>query len=201
MIEALGGKASLTDAFITAELGFMGIFAAAYGIQAALRLRQEEESLHVEPLLATAVGRLRWAGSHIVVTVLGATALLVLAGLAAGGALAVQTGAGEYVARVLAGALVQIPATLVFVSLVVALFGFAPRFAFLAWVALIATVVAGELGALLELPDIVMDLSPFSHVPKIPAQAFTLTPLLWLGGAVVLLIAAGLAGFRRRDVV
>lgn len=200
MIEALGGKAGLTDAFITAELGFVGIFAAAYGMQASLRLRQEEEALHVEALLATAVERLRWAGSHIVVAVAGTTALPVLAGLSAGGSLAAQTNDAGQIGRVLSGALVQLPAALVLTGIVVALFGFAPRFVAWSWAALVAFVLLGELGALLELPPVIMDLSPFAHVPKAPAAEVTSTPLLWLGGLAAVLIAAGLAGFRRRDV-
>jgi ABC-2 type transport system permease protein len=200
MIEAMGGKGSLIDAFVTAELGFMGIFAAAYAIQASLRLRHEEESLHVEPLLATAVTRLRWAGSHVLVATLGTLLLLVLSGLAAGGALAAATGDAGQVSRVLAGSLVQLPAALILAGLVVALFGFAPRFAALAWAILVAFVVVGELGALLKFPEGVMDLSPFAHVPRMPAAGFTLTPLLWLGVVAAALIAAGLVGFRRRDV-
>ncbi len=200
MIEALGGKAGLTDAFITAELGFVGIFAAAYGVQAALRLRHEEVELHAEPLLATAVGRVRWAGSHIIVAVAGTTVLLVLGGLSAGVALAAQTEDGGQVGRVLSGALVQLPAAWVLTGIAVALFGIFPRFAALAWAALVAFVLLGELGALLELPSLVMDLSPFAHVPKAPAMEITAAPLLWLSAVAAGLVAAGLAGFRRRDV-
>jgi ABC-2 type transport system permease protein len=200
MIEALGGKAGLTDAFITAELGFVGIFAAAYGVQAALRLRQEEVELHAEPLLAGAVSRLRWAGSHVIVAVAGTTLLLALGGLAAGLALAFQTGDSDQIGRVLSGALVQLPAAWVLTGIAVALFGFIPRFAVLTWAALVAFVLLGELGAILELPSFVMDLSPFAHVPKVPAAEITVAPLLWLLAAAGGLMAAGLAGFRRRDV-
>jgi ABC-2 type transport system permease protein len=45
-----------------------------------------------------------------------------------------------------------------------------------------------------------MDLSPFTHVPKLPGGDFTATPLLWLTAITVGLIVTGLSGFRRRDV-
>ena len=53
-----------------------GLIAAAYGIQATLRLRTEETAGRAEPVLATAVGRLQWAGSHLVFAILGPAAVL-----------------------------------------------------------------------------------------------------------------------------
>ena len=47
---------------------------------------------------------------------------------------------------------------------------------------------------------LVLDLSPFTHAPKIPGQPFALEPIVWMLVATVLLGAAGLAGLRRRDV-
>jgi ABC-2 type transport system permease protein len=71
----MGGRSGLTDAFLAAIFGIIGMVAAAYTVQATLRLCQEESSGRVEALLATGVGRLRWATSHLTVALLG-TALL-----------------------------------------------------------------------------------------------------------------------------
>jgi ABC-2 type transport system permease protein len=45
-----------------------------------------------------------------------------------------------------------------------------------------------------------MDLSPFTHVPKLPGAEMRTTPVIWLIVVAGLLTAAGLAGFRRRDL-
>ena len=59
----------------------MGLTIAAYTVQATLRMRAEEASGRAEPLLATRVGRIRWAMSHLVFAVLGtAGRLLALTG-------------------------------------------------------------------------------------------------------------------------
>jgi ABC-2 type transport system permease protein len=53
---------------------------------------------------------------------------------------------------------------------------------------------------MLKLDQLVMDLSPFTHVPTVPGGEVTLTPLVWLTATALLLTAAGLAGLRRRDI-
>ena len=97
-------------------------------------------------------------------------------------------------------ALVQIPAAWVIIGIVVAVFGLAPRLIVLGWVALVGFVLLGELGALFDLSQTVMDISPFAHVPRMPGGDFAAAPMVWLTVIAAGLIAIGLAGFRRRDV-
>ena len=102
--------------------------------------------------------------------------------------------------RLLVAALVQLPAAWVLAGLGAALFGLAPRLMALTWAGLIACVILLELGALLGLSQWLLDASPFAHVPRLPGAPFTGTPLLWLAGIAATLAAAGLAGFRNRDI-
>jgi ABC-2 type transport system permease protein len=55
-------------------------------------------------------------------------------------------------------------------------------------------------GAAMQLSQWVLDISPFSHVPHLPGGHATATPFVILTLIAVLLAAAGLAGFRRRDL-
>jgi ABC-2 type transport system permease protein len=95
---------------------------------------------------------------------------------------------------------VQIPAAWVLTGIVVAVFGLAPRLAVAGWAALAAFVLVGEIGPLLRFPQAVMNLSPFAHVPRLPGADLDLTSIAVLTVVVAALLAAGLAGFRRRDV-
>lgn len=200
VLAKLGGEQGFTDAYLAAMLGMVGIAASAYGIQAAMRLRAEENALHTEQLLATAVGRIRWAASHITIAILGTTLLMVAIGLGAGLAHGAQTGDTSQIGRVLGGALVQLPAAWVLTGIVVIAFGFAPRLVMAGWVALVGFLLLAEVGPLLELDHRVMDLSPYAHIPKLPGAEFTATPMVTLTMLAALLTAAGLAGFRRRDI-
>jgi ABC-2 type transport system permease protein len=201
LIVKLGGVNGLTNAFLATEFGFMAVIASAYGIQAALRLRSEETEQRAEPVLATSVSRARWLGSHLIVALAGSALLLVVAGTAAGLTNGAQAGdPGAALGRLLGAALGQVPAVWVLVGIVVVLVGLAPRAATAAWVALVVFLLIGELGALLGLDRAVQDVSPFAHVPRLPGGELSAAPLLWLAATAAVLVAAGFAGFRRRDI-
>jgi ABC-2 type transport system permease protein len=197
----LGGRAGLVDAYLASVLAILGLLAAAYAIQATLRLRAEETSGRAEPVLATAVGRLQWAGSHLVFSALGAAAALLAAGLTCGLAHGLSAGdVGRELPRVLAGASVQLPAVWVLAAVAVALVGLAPRLVAVAWGALAVCLLVALVGAALQLDQWLLDLSPFTHVPKVPGAAVSATPLVTLVAVATALTAAGLAGLRRRGI-
>jgi ABC-2 type transport system permease protein len=197
----LGGQTGLVNALLAATMGFMGVAAAVYTIQAALRLRGEESGERAEPVLAAAVGRIRWAWSHLVFAVAGPVVLLLLVGLTTGLVYGAHTGdMGQALGQLVGSALVQLPAVWVLTGIAVVLFGLVPRWSAAAWGALVAFLLLTEFGSVFNLSRWVTDISPFTHVPKLPGGTLTATPLLWLAGIAVVLLAAGLAGFRRRDL-
>jgi hypothetical protein len=81
-------------------------------------------------------------------------------------------GAGGLVA---AGA-AHLPAVWLGVGLVVALVGLAPRTAPLAWLLLAHAVFVGVLGEVVRLPAGARALSPFDHVPALPAAELAWGP-------------------------
>ncbi|WP_213450366.1 ABC transporter permease [Rhizomonospora bruguierae] len=201
MLARLGGSKGVTDGYLGAVFGIVGLVVACYTVQATLRLRAEESAGRLEPLLATRTGRVRWALSHLVFAVVGSALLLAAAGAAGGLAYGAQiSDVGGQVPRLLGAAMVQLPAAWVLAGLGVALFGLVPQATPLTWVALVACLVLLELGALLNLSRWIVDASPFAHVPKLPGAEFSATPVLWLTAVAVVLAAAGLVGFRRRDI-
>jgi ABC-2 type transport system permease protein len=61
-------------------------------------------------------------------------------------------------------------------------------------------VLIGQVGPLLRLGDAVLDVSPFTHVPHLPAGSVSATPLVVLTVVAAALVAVGVAAFDRRDV-
>jgi len=198
----LGAQAAITDAYLAALMLLAGLVAAGFAISAVLRLRTEETGDTAEPVLATATGRVRWALSHIGVAVAGAALLLAVAGVATGLGYGLRAGsAGTEVARMTGAAMAQLLPALVLAAVAAALFGLAPRACVAgAWSALGLVVLISLFGQALQVSGWVLDISPFTHAPKLPGGTVSAAPLLWLGLAAVALTAAGLAGLRRRDI-
>lgn len=202
MLTDLAPGGDVVELYAVLVMAVLGIAAGGYVVQALLRMRAEEVSGRVEPLLATATGRHRWLGGHVLIAGAGATLVLLLAGLAAGLAFGAASGRwGDGVADLLEAAAVQVPAVLALAGFVVAAFGLLPRGAGpLTWGALAAALVMGQLGKLFDLPGWLLDVSPYTHVPLVPAEPVTAAPLLWLSAAALALAAVGFAAFRRRDL-
>ncbi|GEL20238.1 ABC transporter permease [Pseudonocardia asaccharolytica] len=197
---AAGASRDLTDAFLAAMLTYIALGSAAFAVTSVLRLRAEETAGRVEPLLAASLGRARWLGGGLLVTLAGSTLLLLAGGLATGIAAAVTLGDGGLVAVMTGAGLAYLPAVLVVGGVAAALVGLVPRLSALAWVVLGYALLAGMFGALLDLPTWAMRLSPLDWVPALPGESLDVAPL---GGLTVLaaaLVAAGLAGIRRRDL-
>ncbi|MEH0937222.1 ABC transporter permease [Micromonospora psammae] len=197
----LGGADALAEAYLGATLGFVGLAAAGYGIQAALRMRSEETAGRAEPLLATGVSRSRWVASHLVFALVGPVVVLAVAGLCTGAAYGASVGdVPGQMPRMLGVALAQVPAAWVLAGLAVLLYGLLPRFAGAAWAALALCVLLGQVGAVLELSQWLMDLSPFTHTPQVLHDDWVATPLLALTALALLLTTTGLTALRRRDL-
>jgi ABC-2 type transport system permease protein len=195
-----GGGASLTDSFFGTALLVLALIASGYAIASAQRLRVEETTQLVEPLLATPVSRRKWAASHLIVALAGSVVVLGAAGLGAGVAFAIVSGDASQVPRLLGAALVYAPAIWVLVGLTAALFGLAPRAVSAAWAAFGLCLVTGMLGDLLNLPAWLTAVSPFEHTPQLPAADLAVGPLAILVAIAAGLVTLGLAAFRRRDL-
>jgi ABC-2 type transport system permease protein len=198
----IGGQAAIVNAYLAGLMLLAGMVAAAFATSAVLRLRTEETAGRAEPVLATAASRVRWGLSHLAVAVGGSALLLAVAGLATGLGYGLRTGSpGPEVARMLGAAMAQLPATLLVAGVAVVLVGWWPGGAVAgAWTAVGAVVVISLFGTALQLSHWGLDISPFTHVPKLPGGPVAVMPLLWLSLAALALAAAGLAGLRRRDI-
>jgi ABC-2 type transport system permease protein len=191
---------SLVDNYLAISLLSMALIGTGFAIQAVLRMRSEETAGRLEPLLATALARPRWAAGYVAVAALGTVVILAASGLGAGIADAANTGDLARVPLLVGSSVAIAPAVWVLIGVAVALFGLVPRAAAAAWGTLAACYLAAFLGPLLGLPDWVMDLSPFTHVPLLPAASFDAVPLLVLTAVAAGFVAVGLVAFRRRNV-
>jgi ABC-2 type transport system permease protein len=201
--ETFGGDADLLGAYWASMMQIAGMAVAIYVVTLMLRLHHDEAQGTLEPVLGTAVSRLRWLSAYAVNGVAGASLLIVLYAAAmalAGGQ--VLGGTASLLVDLVGAALVQLPAIGVLGATVVAVEMLVPRWSVgLAWLLVVFCVFVGPMfGPSLGLPAWLLDLSPFTHVPNAPAVSITWSPVLWLVATGLAVGAAGAVALRRRDL-
>jgi ABC-2 type transport system permease protein len=180
-----------------------GMAAAGYVATLVLRLHHDEAQGVLEPVLSTAVSRMRWLSAYALNALAGATILLsafaVSMGITGGSALG---STASLTTDLLGAAAVQLPATAVLGAAALAAVAGVPRWSSgIVWGLVVFSIVVGPMfGPSLHLPSWLLSSSPFTHVPNAPAAAVTLAPVLALSvtGVVIALVAAAVV--RSRDL-
>lgn len=189
----------LITAFLVTVLSLIGIIAAVPGVQTMLRVRTEELSDRVEPIIATATPRRKYFGSNVLLA-LGAPAVLVLiAGLVVS-VLAATAHIGITWTGAIGQAVATIPAVWTVVAVSVAVVGAHPQVRMAAWAGVLLSFGLTLLGPTFGLPDWALAISPFWHVPNVSAPAPDWLGLVWITLVTLVLLAVGFTGFRRRDL-
>ncbi len=197
---ASAAKEAMIDSYFASLMVVMAIMAAAFTVSSALRPHFEEARGRAELLLASPFGRIRWVAGHTLIGALASLGIMLLLGLATGIGVGLSTGDFSRLPDLVAAAAVQVPAMWVIGAVAVLLFGLSDRLANLAWIPLIACFAIWTMTAFGNLPDWVIDLSPFTHTPLLPYESADPVPLITMTAIAGLLGAAGLAFFRRRDL-
>ena len=199
LVESMGGT-TLTDSYLAMIMGILAIVVSIFAVTAALRPRREETSGRAEGVLATGVSRTEWYASHLVIALVGSVFILFVTGLGLGlAALGTSTG-GSILGQVIPAMLAYSPAVWVVVGVALLAAGWVPRAALAAWLLVVYAFFMRYMGALLDLPQWMMSLSPFSHIASMPAEDFRATPVIVLTLIALACIGLGLAGFNRRDI-
>ncbi|SDS02399.1 ABC-2 type transport system permease protein [Brevibacterium siliguriense] len=201
ILSIMGGRSGIVDGYLGYMALYFAIIVAAYAVIAAGGVRSEEASFHTEPVLATAVSRGGWLGSWAAVTLLGAGWLMAMAGLGEGVGAAMSMDDWSLLWPTLVGHLAQTPSIWALLGFAYLLYGFVPRLMSLSWIVFGASAVLALFGGLMQLDDVVLDLSLFTHIGQYPAQDLSAEAVAWFVGITAVLVGAGMVGFRRRDLV
>jgi ABC-2 type transport system permease protein len=174
--------------------------AAGFTVSSVQRMRSEETSGRVEPLLATGMSRTRWLAGSLSVTLVGTLLVTGAGGLGMGLADAVVQGEAAQAPRLLVASLAYAPAAFMLAGLGVLLIGWAPRAVAAVWGLLAFCVVVGWLGTVLAFPQWVTDISPYSHISQVPAEPMAWGPLLALVVFTVASVTVGATKLVKRDI-
>ena len=152
----------------------MALIGAGFAIQSALRMRGEETAGHLEPLLATALARPRWAAGYVAVAMRRHRRRARRERARGRPRRRDQQRRRRAAPRCSPPASRRSPAVWVLAAVAVALFGLAPRAAGAALGRARRMLPAGRARAAARACRTgCIDLSPFEHVPLLPAADFS----------------------------
>lgn len=186
--------------FLGTVITVFAITAAAFGIISLSRIKNEETSGRAELVLATQVQPVRWLLLHAAVAFIGSVLVLLAASIAMAATAAIAVQDAELFWGLLQSALVYIPALLLIIGAAAALYGLAARAVGLVWIVIAYGATVWTFGVLFRMPEWLMTLSPFEHIPTLPIEAFRWAPLTILTAIGIALFIAGLGLVRRRDL-
>jgi ABC-2 type transport system permease protein len=197
LMERLGGAGALQETLVAALLSVGAVVITCFAATVVGHGGAEEADGRTEEVLATATTRSRAFAAVAVLALGGSAWLLLVTGLAmALGSAGTDVSAGA----VLGAAVVQVPAVWVVAALALLVVSLRGDWGVAGWVLVVGFFLLGPLAELLQLPGWVAGLSPYSHVPKVPAQTFHVTPELVLTLLATLLLIAAWWRYRERDI-
>lgn len=191
----------LTGSFAAFVLAMVTIGPVALSVSGVLRMRTEELEGRLAGLLLAGTSRPVLALLWYLVVLLQVAVMQVLLGLGVGLGVWAATDDASWIGEMTAASLAYLPAIALYGAFALALFGLRLRTTALAWLLVIWTALVTFLGDLLGLPQWARDLSPLEHVALVPSEELEVVPLVVMGAAAVVLVAAGLMLLRRRDLV
>jgi ABC-2 type transport system permease protein len=197
MFERLGGIGALQETLVAAFASVGAVIISGFAASVVAHGGGEEHDGRTEEVLATATERSTAFWAVALVAIGGVSMLLAVTGVAmAVGAAGSQVSPGQ----TFAAALAQLPAAWVVAALALLGLSWASRYAVVGWALIVAFFVVGPLAELLDLPRWVAGLSPYSHVPKVPAEPFRLLPEVTLTLIATLAVVVAWWRYRERDI-
>jgi len=174
---------------------------ALFAVSQVAALRHEESDERLETLLSLPVSRRSWMSGRLVLAATAAAAISLCAGFLS------WAGATSGGANVSLGGLLQAGANclaigILFIGIAALLFSLLPRRGTgIAYGLVVVAFLWQLVGALLDVPRWVRDLTPFAHLGFAPAQPFRASDLLVLAAIGLVSAGAGIRYFVRRDLV
>ncbi len=188
------------DGVIAWAFSIVGLLLAVFAAGQVTAIRDEEASWRIEHLLVRPVGRIGWLVTRLLTALAAVLAVALAAAVAAWLGTAIVGTPVALTDAVLASANV-VPLAWLTLGLGIALVAIAPRLtAPLTYGLVLAAYLLDFVGGLLELPEAVLDLSPFRQLATVPVEDIAVGPMLVMLAVGIVAATLGALVFSRRDL-
>lgn len=188
------------DAIMAMFVMMASMLAAAAGVSLGGSLRAGETSGRVEAVLAGPRSRTGWIGRQLLVVSLGSLLVLAVGTVVLAASAAASLGDDRLWGDILSAAAAHAPVVLVFSGFSVLLFCLAPRVRGWLWVVFGLSGFIAYMATALNLPDWLVDNSPFLAMGQVPADAIRWTGVLVLSALALAAHVAAVVVFGRREL-
>lgn len=195
-----GSGSSLTEQFLALLMSIMAVFTAMPVTAMILKLKKEERLGRIENYYSRSISRNKVLASYYSVSLLSTIIMQVMTGLGLylTGNQALE--GGLELGMILKAALIYVPAVWLIIGIATLLIGVFPKGSGLAWLYIVFSLMVVYIGDLLDFPDWVTNLSPYTHVPQVPIEDLDWGSLIALSAAAIILTVIGFVGYNKRDI-
>ncbi|MCL2873445.1 MAG: ABC transporter permease [Defluviitaleaceae bacterium] len=194
------------EGFSTAEMftsmvnSIMALMAMIPLLIIALKLRSEEKEHRAEVVLSGVVPRINHLAGYAILAFIASLLLQLATALGLFLAIEAVLPGGTTLGFLLRANLVYLPALWVKIGIAILLTGLLPKITSVVWGYFAFSFFTVFLGRILNLPNWIANLSPFAFIPELPVDSINYAPLTVLTVIAVVLTAAGLVFYRKRDM-
>lgn len=191
---------SMTEQFIGLLMGIMAIICSIPTVIVVLKLKGEEHKNRTEHFYSRTISRNRVLGSYTLLAVVESIILQLLVVLGLWGAGVTVMDDTLALGTVIGTAIVYLPAMWLIIGMTVVFVGVIPKLSSVVWLYVSFCFIVIYLGALLEFPKWLKDISVFEHIPQFPAEDMTWFSIVVIMIITITLIVVGFIGYNKRDI-
>ena len=192
---------TVAEQFMTTLMAISSIVTTVAILIIIFRMISEEKKGLMEQVLTKAVSKTHVLLDYILIAVILSIIFQFLFAFGLWGASAIVMTDPITLALMLKASFAYIPAILLMVSIGTLFIAYLPRKTTILWSIIGVLFFLVYMGELINTPKWIMSLIPYEHIPKIPIDNFTATPLVILTIISGLLFSISLYGYRKRDLM
>lgn len=190
---------SMGEQFAVLTISIISLFSTIPVILSMLKLKGEESRLRTEHFYSRAVSRTKLISSYYVASII-ASILMQLA-IALGFVAVLDTSTTLNTSIIFKATFSFLPAIWLISAIVVLFIGVTTKITNTIWLYIGFCFIILYLKELLQFPDWLNHISVFEHIPKIPIEDFTWTPLIVMTMLAGIISLVGILFYNKRDIL